>query len=569
MSANSMSKGIGEARIGVFVCHCGTNIAGYLDCGGLTEYAATLPNVAYAKNNLYTCSESGIAEIKAAIKEHGLTRVVVSSCSPRTHMPLFKSACAEAGLNQYLFEMANIRDQCSWVHMQQREAAQAKAKDLIRMAVAKAALLSPQEDIESSLVKKALVIGGGVAGLSAAKALADMGNQVFLIEREAELGGLLKRINRIAPSGEKAADLVSGLIEAVENSPNIKVLTGTELSGVGGVVGNYEVSFKDGKGLETQEIVGSIVVATGAVPFKPEGLFGYNGGNVITQIELEEQLREGKFSARNVVMIQCVGARSSERAYCSRICCLTAVKNSLYIKEMNPEAHVHILYRDIQMYGAENEKMLWDSRGKGVRFDIYEAKKPPVVKDGAVEFYQPVTGMTVEVPCDLVVLSTPLVAPEDSAAIANFMRIPVDQYNFFLEAHAKLRPLDFATDGIFLAGTARFPVTVNEAQAQGLGAASRANTILSKDKLVFSALVSRVTDRCDGCGYCVDLCPYKALSLEDYEVDGQVRKRNRSDSILCKGCGLCAATCPKGGIVVLGFTRTQLEAQVDAALEAI
>jgi len=569
MSGNGKAEDIGVARIGVFVCHCGTNIAGYLDCAGLTEYAATLPNVVYAKNNLYTCSESGIAEIKAAIRERGLTRVVVSSCSPRTHMPLFKSACAEAGLNQYLFEMANIRDQCSWVHMQQKDEAQAKAKDLIRMAVAKAALLSPQEDIESSLVKKALVIGGGVAGLSTARALADMGNTVFLIEREAQLGGLLNRIHRVAPSGEKAADLIAGLIEAVSKNPNIKVFTESELTGVGGVVGKYEVSFKDNKGQETDEIVGSIVVATGAVPFKPEGLWGYDGEKVITQIELEEQLREGKFTARNVVMIQCAGARSPERAYCSRICCLTAVKNSLYIKEINPDAHVNILYRDIQMYGAENEKMLWDSRGQGVRFDIYDAKTPPVVKDGVVELYQPVTGMTVEIPCDLVVLSTPLVAPEGSTAIANFMRIPVDQYNFFLEAHAKLRPLDFATDGIFLAGTARFPATVTEAQAQGLGAASRANTILSKDKLVFSALVSQVTDRCDGCGFCVDLCPYKALSLENYEVNGHIRKRNRSDSILCKGCGLCAATCPKGGIVVLGFTRKQLEAQVDAALEVV
>lgn len=569
MSKNGNAGNVSDARIGVFVCHCGTNIAGYLDCAGLTEYARTLPNVAYAKNNLYTCSESGIAEIKSAIKEHGLTRVVVSSCSPRTHMPLFKSACAEAGLNQYLFEMANIRDQCSWVHMQEREAAQEKAKDLIRMAVAKAALLTPQEDIESSLVKRALVLGGGVAGLSAARALADMGNEVFLVEREAQLGGLLQRINRIAPSGEKAADLISGLIEAVRQSSNIKVLTETELSGVGGVVGNYEVDLKDGKGQEIKEIVGSIVVATGAVPFKPEGLFGYNGKNVITQIELEQQLREGTFNARNVVMIQCAGARSPERPYCSRICCLTAVKNSLLIKEINPEARVHVLYRDIQMYGTENEKMLWESRGRGVRFDIYDSTTPPIVKDGIVELYQPVTGMTVEIPCDLVVLSTPLVAPESSTTIANFMRIPVDQYNFFLEAHAKLRPLDFATDGIFLAGTARFPATVNEAQAQGLGAASRANTILSKDKLVFSALVSKVTERCDGCGFCVDLCPYKALSLETYEVDGQIRKRNRSDSILCKGCGLCAATCPKGGIVVLGFTRKQLEAQVDAALEII
>lgn len=566
MSGNGEDMNVAEARIGVFVCHCGTNIAGYLDCAALTEYAATLPNVVYAKNNLYTCSESGIGEIQKAISDHRLTRVVVSSCSPRTHMPLFKSACAEAGLNPYLFEMANIRDQCSWVHMQEREAAQAKAKDLIRMAVAKAVLLTPQHDIEASLVKKAMVLGGGVAGLSAASALADMGVEVFLVEREAELGGLLRRVNRVGPSGEKASDIIAQFVDQVRSKRNITLLLETELAGVGGVVGNYEVVLKSKDGEEIKRTVGSIVVATGAVPLKPEGLFGYDGKKVITQIELEEQLRDGIFDAKNVVMIQCAGARCAERKYCSRICCLSAVKNSVYIKAHDPSAHVHVLYRDIQMYGTENEKLLWDSRGMGVRYDIYDAATPPVVKDGVVELYQPLTGMTVEIPYDLVVLATPLVAPQDAQTIANFMRIPVDGNNFFLEAHAKLRPLDFATDGIYLAGTARYPATVPEAQAQGLGAASRANTILSKDKLTFSALVSEVTDRCDGCGFCVDLCPYKALSLVEYEKDGQIRKRNRSDSILCKGCGVCAATCPKGGIVVLGFTRKQLEAQVDAAL---
>ncbi len=566
MSGNGEVTNLSEARIGVFVCHCGSNIAGYLNCEELTGYAATLPNVVYAKNNLYTCSESGIAEIQSAIKAHGLTRVVVASCSPRTHMPLFKSACSEAGLNPYLFEMANIRDQCSWVHMQEREDAQAKARDLIRMAVAKAALLEPQEDIETSLVKKAMVLGGGISGLSAATALADMGVEVVLVEREAELGGLLRRLNRIGPSGQKASDILSELIGRAGKHPNIRALTGTELTGVSGVVGNYEIALKDSGGKELKEMVGAIVVATGAVPFKPGGLFGYNGKNVITQIDLEELLRDGKFKYKDVVMIQCVGARSSERSYCSRVCCLTAVKNAMYIKDLDPSANVHVLYRDIQMYGTENEKLLWDSRGHEVRYDIYDAAVPPVVRDGVVELYQPLTGMTIEIPYDLVVLSTPMVAPADSPAIANLMRIPVDQNNFFLEAHAKLRPLDFATDGIFLAGTARYPATVSEAQAQGLGAASRAATILSKDKLVFSALVSFVTDRCDGCALCLDVCPYHAITLEEYTVDGVAKKRVRTDSILCKGCGVCAATCPKGGIGVHGFTGEQIMAQVDALL---
>ena len=429
-----------EVKTGVFVCHCGSNIAGLLDCEALTEYASKLPNVVFTKNNLYTCSEAGIGEIMNAIKEQGLTRVVVASCSPRTHMPLFKSACAEAGLNPYLFEMANIRDQCSWVHVQEKADANLKARDLIRMAVAKAEFLQPQQDIESSLVRRAVVIGGGIAGLSATVALANMGTDVVLVERAAELGGLLRRINRVGPRGDKASELMGKLVEQVKANPKITPLLESEVTAVGGVVGNYEVTIRDKGGAEQKETVGCIVVATGAVPFTPEGQYGYNGKNVITQIELEEKLRDGTLDAKRVVMIQCVGARSPERTYCARICCQTAIKNALYIKELNPEAYVHILYRDIQMYGTDNERMLWESRGKGVRYDIYNEERPPVVKDNVVEVYQPLLGEVEEIPFDLLVLSTPLVAPEDAPAIANLMRIPVDQNGFFMEAHAKLRP---------------------------------------------------------------------------------------------------------------------------------
>ena len=426
MSGNGESRNLAEARIGVFVCHCGSNIAGYLDCEALTKYAATLPNVVYAKNNLYTCSESGIAEIQSAIKEHKLTRVVVSSCSPRTHMPLFKSACAEAGLNQYLFEMANIRDQCSWVHMQEREAAQVKAMDLIRMAVAKAALLEPQEDIESSLVKKAMVLGGGVAGLAAASALADMGVEVILVEREAELGGLAQACEQDRPIGRKGRGHSGRTDREGKENPNIRSLLETELTGVGGVVGKYEVSLKGKDGGETKETVGSIVVATGAVRSMPKVLFGYDGKNVITQIELEEQLagrnvqrekrrhdsvRRGALAREDLLFADMLPDRRQE---------------CIYIKALNPEAHVHILYRDIQMYGTENEKLLWESRGQGRQIRYLRCGDPPGRKGWRVELYQPLTGMTIEIPCDLVVLSTPLVAPADSPAIANFMRIPVD-----------------------------------------------------------------------------------------------------------------------------------------------
>ena len=548
-----------DVRIGVFICDCGTNIAGHLDCDSVTSYAATLPGVVYAKENLYTCSESGIAEIINGIKEHDLNRVVVASCSPRTHQPLFQSSCAQAGLNPYLFEMTNIRDQCSWVHMQDREGGTEKAKDLVRMAAAKAAFLEPQQDIEASLIARTLVLGGGVAGLSAAESLAGMGIEVILVEQEAELGGLLNRINRLAPEGDTAADRISALIESVNAKENVTVYTGAEMVGLGGYIGNYDVTIQPGEGSSFQEKVGCIVVATGAVPFTPEGHYGYDGKTVITQMELEEQLKNGTFNASNVVMIQCVGARSAERAYCSRICCMTAVKNALIIKEQNQEADVHILYRDMQMYGTEKEQMLWDARGNGVRFDIYNADQPAVVENGTVRFYQTLMGEEAELPYDLVVLSTPMVPRADAPKISQLMRVPIDQNNFFLEAHAKLRPLDFATDGIFLCGSARYPATVEEARSQGLGVASRVSTILFKDKLVTSAIVAEIDpESCVGCLGCQEMCPYEAI---EYNPELKACEVN---TILCKGCGCCAATCPSNSASLKGYKPQQVLSQIRA-----
>ena len=548
-----------DIRIGVFICDCGTNIAGHLDCESATTYAATLPGVVYAKENLYTCSESGIAEIINGIKEQDLNRVVVASCSPRTHQPLFQSSCAQADLNPYLFEMTNIRDQCSWVHMQDREGGTEKAKDLVRMAVAKAAFLEPQQDIEASLISRTLVLGGGMAGLSAADGLAGMGIEVILVEQGSELGGLLNRINRLAPQGDKAEDRMSELIENIKSKDNVTVYTDAKMVGLGGYIGNYDITIQPGDGASFQERVGCIVVATGAVPFTPEGYYGYDGKTVITQMELEDQLKKGTFNAENVVMIQCVGARSAERANCSRICCMTAVKNALIIKEQNPDANINILYRDMQMYGTEKEQMLWDARQNGIRFDIYNEDDPATVENGMVRFYQTLMGEEREIPCDLVVLSTPLIPREDAPEISQLMRVPIDQNNFFLEAHAKLRPLDFATDGIFLCGSARYPATVEEARSQGLGVASRVATILFKDKLVTSAIVAEIDpESCVGCLGCQEMCPYEAIeynpSLKACEVN----------TILCKGCGCCAATCPSNSAQLKGYKPDQVLSQIRA-----
>jgi heterodisulfide reductase subunit A2 len=548
-----------ELRIGVFICDCGSNIAGHLDCASVTEYASNLPGVVYAKENLYTCSEAGIGEIQKGIKEQNLNRVVVASCSPRTHQPLFQNSCAAAQLNPYLFEMVNIRDQCSWVHMQEREDATLKAKDLVRMGVSKAAFLEPQQDIEASLIPRVLVIGGGVAGLSAAGSLADMGLEVVLVEKETEAGGLLRQINRLAPHGEKAADRVLQMTESIKANPNATLYLGSRVEEVGGYIGNFEITIRPDGGDAIHEKVGCIVVATGAVPLKPEGLYGYDGARVVTQMELEQRLLSGAMDAQRVVMIQCVGARSPEREYCSRICCRTAVKNARLIKEQNPEAHVHILYRDMQMYGTENEQMLWDARGEGVRFDVFSPDQPPMVAEDRVRFYRPLTGEMTEIPCDLVVLSTPLIPREDAQALSQFLRVPVDQNGFFLEAHAKLRPLDFATDGIFVCGSARYPANVEEAVSQGLGASSRIATILFKDKLITSAIVAEIDpESCVGCMGCMEMCPYEAIT---YLPEKNVCEVN---TVLCKGCGCCAATCPSQSARLKGFKPEQLLAQIRA-----
>ena len=553
-----------EIRIGVFVCDCGSNIAGYLDVKSLAEYAKTLPNVAYVKENLYTCSENGINEIKAAIKEQKLNRVVVASCTPRTHEPLFRGTCAEGGLNPYLFEMVNIRDQCSWVHMQERESGTGKARDLIRMGVAKAALLKPQDPIQSPMDPRAMVIGGGIAGMTAALSLANRGYEVTLIEKSAELGGLLLKLDKLAPSGADAATIVQKQADAVRRHPNIHLLTSTVVKEVKGYIGNFKVSAST-NGSSTEFGIGVIVVATGADVLKPAGLYKYDGLKVITQLELEEVLKSMTFAAKNVVMIQCVGARNEERKYCSRICCMVAIKNAIEIKQRNPEAGVRILYRDIQAYGTENEALFQHAKELGVIFIKYDPARPPKVEDGKVVVYHDLLGREISLPQDLVVLSTPLIAGEDNEAISQLLRVSVDANKFFLEGHVKLKPLDFATDGIYLCGNAHYPATVREAVSQALGAASRASIPLSREVMSVEPIVSTLVDEdaCRGCGLCAALCPYGALEI----VRSEKGRKVKVIPVACKGCGVCAATCYQHALSVNSYTDEQIGDQMKAFLD--
>jgi len=566
-----------EPRIGVFICHCGTNIAGVVSIPDVVEYAKTLPDIVYVENNLYTCSNDTQEKIKEKIKEHNLNRVVVASCTPRTHEPLFRNTIREAGLNPYLFEMANIRDQCSWVHMREPGKATVKSKDLLRMAVAKARLIEPLQKRAVPITKSALVIGGGLSGMVSAIELTNQGFDVHLVEREKELGGNLRHLHYLLNHDNPQNEL-EDLIEQMKKTEKIHLHTEAKIENIEGSIGNFKTTIStNGKSEEFEH--GVVIVATGAQEYKPkEYLYGQHEG-VMTQLELEQRLAtNGEWSAagkngipKNVVMIQCVGSRDEERPYCSRICCSESVKNALKIKELSPETNVYILYRDIRTYGFR-ESYYTKARQQNVIFMRYdEDKKPEVTKNGnglQVEVFDQTLEMPIEISADLVVLSTGIVTDEGNETIAKFLKVPLNKEGFFLEAHMKLRPIDFATDGVYLCGLAHSPKAVDESIIQAQAAASRAATVLSQDFVELEANISQVVDEsCDGCAYCIEPCPYQSITLIEYMREGEVKKTVEVDETACKGCGVCMATCPKKGIFVKGFKLEQIGAQVTAALE--
>ena len=565
-----------EPRIGVFVCHCGTNIAGVVSVPGVVEYTKTLPNVVYVENNLYTCSNDTQERIKEKIKEHNLNRVVVASCTPRTHEPLFRNTVREAGLNPYLFEMANIRDQCSWVHMMEPEKATEKSKDLVRMAVAKARLLDPLQKKTVPVIKSALVIGGGLSGITSAIELAGQGFDVYLVEKEKELGGNLRNIHYLL-SGDNPQDELKNLIEQIKKTKNIHLYTEAKIENIEGTIGSFKTTISQKKkSIELNH--GVVIVATGAQQYNPkEYLYGQDE-RVLTQLELEQRIiTNGDLSVKaknslpkNIVMIQCVGSRDEERPYCSRVCCSEAIKNALKIKELSPETNIYILFRDVRTYGFR-ESYYTKARQQGVMFVRYEEdRKPEVTKNGnglQVEVFDQTLKIPIEISADLVVLSAGIVAGEGNEEIAKFLKVPLNKEGFFLEAHMKLRPVDFATDGVYLCGLAHSAKAVEESIIQAQATASRASTVLSKDSVELEANISQVVDEsCDGCAYCIEPCPYQAITLIEYMREGAVKKTVEVDETACKGCGCCMATCPKKGIFVRGFKLEQIGAQIKAAL---
>ncbi|UCE91898.1 MAG: CoB--CoM heterodisulfide reductase iron-sulfur subunit A family protein [Methanobacteriota archaeon] len=611
-------------RIGVFICHCGSNIGGFVDVKAVTEYAATLPDVAYATDNLYTCAEDGLNNIKESIKEHNLDRVIVSSCTPRTHAPLFQRTCEAAGLNKYMFTFVNIREHCSWVHMKDRERATQKAKDLVRMGVARARFLEPQEETKIDVTQAALVVGGGVSGMTAALSLANMGFPVHLVEKDNELGGFVRNLHGLMNTKKSAGETIEPLIDKVNAQKNITQHLNSRVATVEGFIGNYDVTI-GGDDAEPKEVkVGTIIVATGAVPLVPEGLFGYKEHpNVVTATEFEELCKKKDIpKLKNVAFIQCVGSRGQKVSYCSRICCNVAIKTAINIAEnrdnmlgvteekpaeaggqaveepaadMKAEegterrrrrrgrgrregedaveegaapssgVEITVFNRDVMAYGVEHELEFNKAREKRVKFIRYVPDNLPKVtmKDGNLEvgYFHETLKMERSMPVDMVILSTPLVSQPDASTLSQLLKVPLGQDGFFQEAHVKLRPVDFATDGVFVCGTCRGPADIAEAASQAAAAASRAAIPLANGFVQAEALTSRVDEtKCTGCGTCVEVCPYGALRKNEEGISEVI-------AAACKGCGCCGATCPEGAITMTHYTDQQLLAEAKAALE--
>jgi heterodisulfide reductase subunit A len=555
-------------RVGVFVCNCGVNIGGVVRVPEVVQYAKTLPNVVYTQENLFSCSQDAQAQLVQMIKEHNLNRVVVAACSPRTHEPLFQETLRNSGLNKYLFEQANIRDQCSWVHAEEPEAATDKAKDLVRMAVARAALIEPLPLPAVPVVPVALVVGGGVAGMVAALTLARQGFRAHIVEQKDRLGGHALKMKRTW-RGEDVSEFVNSLIREVSDHSGITVHLGARVSEVSGFVGNFKTTISVNGSEELRQVDhGTAILAVGAHSLKPEEYLYGKSRRVFRWYELDEAWEsEPVKNAGAAVFIHCVGSREPERPHCSRICCTFSIQRALELKRRSPAMDVIVLYRDIRTYGLR-EDLYQEARDHGVVFIRYDLESKPVVKENAdgsleVTVMDQVLRRPITLKPDFITLAT-AIETREIAGLAQLFKVPLSQDNFFQEVHMKLRPVDFASDGVFVCGLAHFPKPLDENIAQAQAAAARAATILAQKAIEVEGVVSAVDQSlCRGCGRCVEVCPYGAPELV---AIGQDVKVSSIQQALCKGCGACSVACPTGAAAIRHFGDNAVLSMVEAAL---
>ncbi|MCX5811864.1 MAG: FAD-dependent oxidoreductase, partial [Proteobacteria bacterium] len=560
-----------EPRVGVFVCHCGANIGRIVNVPGTVEYCKTLPNVVYAQEQLFSCATNSAKEITDMVNEKGLNRVVVAACSPRTLEPLFRDTLREAGINQYYYEMANIREHNSWVHSKEKEEATEKAHDIIRMSVARACQLEPLQEFDLPVDKRALVVGGGIAGMNCALSIANQKHEVYIVEKDSDLGGIARKIHTTLEGLDVQAYL-RDLIGKVYRHPLIHICTDATITGATGYVGNFVTTVKSDRGI-TEIKHGAVVIAIGADLYTPtEYLYGEDE-RVMTHLELEDKIVNGDekvVNAQSLAMIQCVGCRNEDRNYCSRICCSESVKNALLLKEKNPNMDIYILFRDIRTYGFK-EDYYREAANKEVKFIRYELQDKPRIEPGeSDEDGRPVLKITamdyilgdqVEIAADIVALAAAVVPSAATKEVANLFKVTLSPDGFFKEAHVKLRPVEFATDGVYLCGMAHYPKFIQETINQAYGAAGRALTLLSHDIVVASGSVCVVDEKkCMGCGACVAVCTYGALELRDTKQG----KKVAVNPVLCKGDGLCNAKCPTAAISLKHYTNEEVISEIDA-----
>jgi heterodisulfide reductase subunit A len=551
-------------RIGVFVCRCGTNIAGTVDVPEVTEFAKGLPGVVYAEENMFSCSQDTQDKMTEIIKEHRLNRVVVAACTPKTHEPLFQETLINAGINKYLFEMGNIRNQCSWVHKDDPDKATEKSKDIVRMAVGKARLLAPLTESTMGVTQSALVIGGGVAGMAAARNMSEQGYPTYLIEKADALGGQARHLHETW-RGEDIQGYLTKLTDAVQSDDNIKVFVNARISQVEGFVGNFKTTVTTNGENRVLEH-GVTIIASGASEFKPDGYLYGKDSRVVTGLELQQQFIDKDPSLDDVdtaVFIQCVGSRIPDRPYCSKVCCTQSIKSAMKLKDINPQTNVFVLYRDMRPYGLR-EDLYREARSAGISFIRYNADTDLNVTNGdqglKVSFADRVLGRMMDIHSDLLVLASAVVPPAENP-LAQLYKVPVNSDGFFAEAHVKLRPVDFATDGVFVCGLAHAPKPIDESITQAQAASARAVTVLALKNIKLGGIISEIRpELCSGCLGCINVCPFGAITFDSQKFVAEV------NPALCKGCGACSAVCPSEAPALMGFDNNQIYAQIKGAL---